>query len=364
MTSARDIALALGGRRAQRCGDGSFLTCCPVPTHGRGHGDRCPSLAIRDGDTRVLVKCFGGCAAPDVLAELRRRGLLGDVRAVAKAQAQRRKVDHAAEQHRKAAWLWSQRRPIAGSPAEAYLRTRDYTGPLPPTLAFLPSRKPDHNHAMIAAFAVVGEAEPGVLAEPRNVESVHLTLLRPDGNDKAAIDKPKLIVGSPCAQPITLAPPNDLLGLAITEGIEDALSVHAATGLGAWAAGAATFMPALADAVPTYIDCITIYAHADEAGQRGATGLAERLHQRGFEVFIERPSWRRPRQTSTMSCARTDRKASAAVTITQRDTKAVIAATIPMTGGKSQPEERISEPCASTRSHTSFPTLSLMKALP
>jgi hypothetical protein len=46
-------------------------------------------------------------------------------------------------------------------------------------------------------------------------------------------------------------------------------------------------MPALADAVPSYIETITIYAHDDEAGQRGATGLADRLIQRGFEVFIE-----------------------------------------------------------------------------
>jgi hypothetical protein len=35
------------------------------------------------------------------------------------------------------------------------------------------------------------------------------------------------------------------------------------------------------------VDCVTIYAHGDEAGQRGANGLAERLHQRGFEIFIE-----------------------------------------------------------------------------
>jgi hypothetical protein len=32
-----------------------------------------------------------------------------------------------------------------------------------------------------------------------------------------------------------------------SEGIEDGLSAHVATGVGAWAAGAAGFMPALAD---------------------------------------------------------------------------------------------------------------------
>jgi Toprim domain len=84
-----------------------------------------------------------------------------------------------------------------------------------------------------------------------------------------------------------LAPPNDLLGLAITEGIEDALSVHEATGLGAWAAGSASFLPSIADSVPDYIECVTIYAHLDKAGQNGARGLAEALARRTIEVLVE-----------------------------------------------------------------------------
>jgi hypothetical protein len=106
-------------------------------------------------------------------------------------------------------------------------------------LAFLPSRGPEQHPAMIAAFALPGEIEPGVLGEPPNVEAVHLTLLRRDGSGKAKVEPPKLFVGSPGNLPITLAPPNDLLALAITEGIEDGLTAHQVTGLGAWAAGSA-----------------------------------------------------------------------------------------------------------------------------
>ena len=95
------------------------------------------------------------------------------------------------------------------------------------------------------------------------------------------------MIGSPSGKPIVIAPPNDLLGLAITEGIEDALSVHQATGLGAWAAGAAGFMPKLADVVPHYIECVTIYAHADKAGQDGASKLAAKFRERNIEVIIE-----------------------------------------------------------------------------
>jgi hypothetical protein len=67
MTEARSIALALGGRRAQRLADGSYLIPCPVRSHGKGRGDRNPSLRIGDGTTRLLVHCFGGCDSVAVL---------------------------------------------------------------------------------------------------------------------------------------------------------------------------------------------------------------------------------------------------------------------------------------------------------
>jgi hypothetical protein len=90
-------------------------------------------------------------------------------------------------------------------------------------------------------------------------------------------------------RPIVLAEPNDLLGLAVAEGIETALSAHAATGLGAWAAGSAAFLPYLADAVPGCIECVTICGDEDKsgAGQRAADELARSLHDRGYEIFIE-----------------------------------------------------------------------------
>jgi hypothetical protein len=84
-----------------------------------------------------------------------------------------------------------------------------------------------------------------------------------------------------------VAPPNDLLGLAITEGIEDALTAHEGTGLGTWAAGSATNMPVLAKTVPEYIEAVTIYAHADKGGREGALRLAAALSRRGVEVFVE-----------------------------------------------------------------------------
>jgi hypothetical protein len=293
--TAADIACALAGRRpVQRLAGGGYLIPCPASGHGKGRGDRHPSLHVADGDTRLLIRCYAGCDAADVLAELRRRGLLDDASTSRAARRERapapstRVSDHERRQHAKAGWLWRQRRPLEGTCAERYLRAaRGYGGAIPATLAFLPPTKPEYFPALIAAFGFPDEREPGVLAAPRGVDAVHLTLLKPDGSGKADVEKPKLIIGRPLGRPIALAPANDLLGLVITEGIEDGLSALQATGLGVWAAGSAGLMPALAGAVPDHVECVTVYAHPDKAGQDAPRALGAALITRNIEVRVE-----------------------------------------------------------------------------
>lgn len=188
----------------------------------------------------------------------------------------------------KTQWLWRRRRPVIGSIGELYLRqVRGLSVPIPATLGFLPAQG-DHPPALIAAFGIATEPELGVLAIADDaVKAVQLIKLKPDGCGKADVDPNKIIVGQGAlGVPIILAPPNDLLGIVITEGIEDALSIHEATGLGAWAAGGAGRMPALADAAPDYIDCVTISPHRDRAGDDGAAELAEGLRRRGIAYII------------------------------------------------------------------------------
>jgi putative DNA primase/helicase len=185
-----------------------------------------------------------------------------------------------------ARWLWAQRGPLARSIAEIYLReARRYEGPLPATLGFLRPFK-DYPPSLIAAFAMPEEAEPGVLRAPLDVDAVQLIALKPDGSGKADVEIQKRTVGSHKGVPIVVAPPNDLLAISIHEGVEDALSAHEATGLGAWASGGASFLPPLADAVPTYVETVTVVAHSDEAGRIGARALARRLVARGFKVLL------------------------------------------------------------------------------
>ena len=190
--------------------------------------------------------------------------------------ALRREVDaeearERSKRHGLALFLWRRARPIAGTIAETYLRSRGITCTLPPTLRFLPSARHDRHPAMIAAFGLAEEPSPGRVAlRDEAITGVHLTLLKPDGSGKADADPNKLMIGHSIGSPIVLAPPNDLLALALVEGIEDGLSLHQGTGVGAWAAGAAGRFAALADAVPAAVDLVHVGADGDDAGEAGA----------------------------------------------------------------------------------------------
>jgi hypothetical protein len=140
---------------------------------------------------------------------------------------------------------------------------------------------------MIAAFGIADEPEPGLLViNDQNLRGVHLTLLREDGGGKAGTQRDKFMVGPVGGWPIVLAPPNDSLGLVICEGIETGLSLSEATGCGIWVAGAASLMQALAEKVPSYIDCVTVAGETDAAGRKGAGNLAEGLNARGLHCEL------------------------------------------------------------------------------
>ena len=189
----------------------------------------------------------------------------------------------------RALWLWRQRQPIVeGTPPWVYLRqARGYLGPVPATLGYLPA-KGAYPPSMIAAYGLPTEPEPGVLAiADSSTRAVHVTRLTPDGTAKAGgKNSSKITIGPPLGSPIVLAPPNDGLGLAITEGIEDGVSVYLGTGLGVWAAGSAAYMPALAAVVPVWMDCVTVVGDQDEDGMRYGSELVSKLKARGFDTRL------------------------------------------------------------------------------
>lgn len=240
------------------------------------------------GDVITLVQHLDGCKFTDAITTLADDGATRTTTLQPKTSRRSTRKDNQ-NNAEKAAWLWSQRKPITeGTPPWLYLRIhREYAAPIPATLSYLPARDP-YPAAMIAAFGMAAELdEPGIICVPPQVNGVHLTRLTPNGKKAPdAAGKAKIMLGVCKGTPITLSPPNDLLGMAVTEGIEDGLTVYQSTGLGVWAAGSGGFMPALAPLIPDYIETVTIYAHDDDTG-RQAIDLARATKARGIEVLVQ-----------------------------------------------------------------------------
>lgn len=186
----------------------------------------------------------------------------------------------------KARHLWLCSVAAKGTPVETYLRRRAITCPIPRTLRGLPPGNVGPFGAMIAPFGLTSELEPGILdISSFDLHGIHLTFItndaRPAGNARGSR---KITIGLGHDLPIVLAPPNDGLGLAIAEGIEDALSAHESTGLGAWAAGTANRLPGLARHVPDWIESCTVLIDNDDAGRRESAKLIQALRRRSMEV--------------------------------------------------------------------------------
>jgi hypothetical protein len=76
---AEEIAKQLGNAKKV---NGQWLASCPVPGHGRGNGDKNPSLSISEGaDGKALFHCHGGCDQGSVFSVMRERGFLPELEA-------------------------------------------------------------------------------------------------------------------------------------------------------------------------------------------------------------------------------------------------------------------------------------------
>jgi RecA-family ATPase len=67
------IARALGNAKQV---NGNWLASCPVAGHGRGNGDKNPSLSIKEDNGKLLFHCHGGCDQHSVFDAVRERNLL------------------------------------------------------------------------------------------------------------------------------------------------------------------------------------------------------------------------------------------------------------------------------------------------
>ena len=270
---------------------GKFDIACPLCSSSRSTHEKRRHKVFRvwhESDDFLTYHCIhcgergwlrkGGNAAPVNLER---------IEAVRK-EAQEREREARQKRIGKARFLWRASQPIQGTPAERYLReVRGISCPLPSTLRYLPASRPDYHPSLIATYGLPREPEPGRLEiDEADIAAVQLTLLAENGLVKAVNDGglSKIAIGPSLGTPIVVAPTPDSLSIAICEGVEDALSIHEATGAGAWASTGAKKLAALAPAVPEYIETIAIFADDDADGRTGAQALAEALRGRDCEI--------------------------------------------------------------------------------
>ena len=277
--SAKNIAATLGAVYPS----GGWWRCrCPV------HNSNGPTLALRDGDRGLVVKCHAGCARGEVLEELHRRGLVehGAGQPADPEAIQREREAQERDRSRRLATavdLWCyETRPAVRSVVETYLRSRRITLPPPPTLRC---------SASMLRHRESGERRPAMVALVEHVErgpvGVHATYLAMDGSMKATIEPAKRSLGPVGGGAVRLAPAAE--ELMIAEGIETALAGMQATGLPAWAALSTSGLVALL--LPPLVRDVIILADHDRnhAGERAARIAAERWLAEGRRVRIAMP---------------------------------------------------------------------------
>jgi putative DNA primase/helicase len=268
--TAAEIAAACGNARREGRG-----WRCRCPVHG-GH-----SLVLADGRNALLVKCWAGCDARDVLAKVRRLGLTsGDCRT---ADATDGRLDDRRDRAQRiefARRIWTAARDVRATPVERCLADRGINTPLPPSLRYAPRCRHPSGIYLPAMVARVEGLDGDLIA-------VHRTYLEHDASgvwhrrDRASL-------GSVGGGAVRLAPAAETL--LVTEGIETALAAMQATMQATWAALSTSGIVALV--LPSMVRTVVICADNDEngAGQRAARAAAQRWLAEGRRVRIAMPS--------------------------------------------------------------------------
>lgn len=307
MASADAVARALGGRKQ---GHG-WLCHCPVPGHGRGRGDRTPSLSVVTGQNgTLLLHCHGGCGFPEVWACLRQRGLVEQksgraAATVATVATGVRRVSISAplpalEVSRQAAtvatgWLqqnqrrtvvaqriWQDAAPAAGTPVATSLHGRGIQIEPPEALRYAVLRHKPTGLRLPAMVAAVRDRTGAIIA-------VHRTYLAADGHGKADVDPNKMMLGPVAGGGVWLGPPAD--AVLLSEGIESGVSAMQLCGLPACATLSTSGLQAIV--LPTCVRDVLICADSDVPGLAAAYYTASKLTNQGRRVKIAMP----PRST-------------------------------------------------------------------
>lgn len=270
----REATECLGGLWNEQRG----LAPCPVPGHGKGRGDLNWSLSIRAGDAQgLLVHCFAGCDAVDVLAALRRIEP-GRVWADPNHCRQRRSVCGSTRAN--AIELWRKGLPVAGTPAEQYLVRRGLTLPLR-GLRYMPDAW--HAQAERRFPALLSALTADCADNAGRISALQRTFLTAFG-EKAPVEPPRMILGQLNSAAVRLAPAAETLGIA--EGVETALAATQLFKVPCWAGCGARLHRVT---LPSSVSCVILFADNDGAGLRTADRAAHRFRREGRTVEVRVP---------------------------------------------------------------------------
>lgn len=259
-TTAAEVARLLGGRRE----GAGFLCPCPVPTHGKRRGDLRPSLGVSDGREGLVFHCFAGCRPRDIFRALNNLAPALETIAQKRMSLPRTQKPNrtTSELARK---LWRSAAPVAGTPAEIYLRSRRFVSLPPATIRFLPSYRYDRDRRFPCMIAAVQ-------APSRQLVAVQLTFLDPTGRSKADVPCPRRVIGPLGEGLLRTAPAASHIGLA--EGFESAWGASLLhEGMPVWATLGAERLSIVT--LPPIVSRVTIFADHDAAGLAGALGFFE-----------------------------------------------------------------------------------------
>jgi putative DNA primase/helicase len=253
---------------------GDYAMCrCPA------HADGDPSLSIRVGTRAVLFHCFAGCTSDAIIDALRAIPSCAGHHHDPGRRAKQRKGDY----NKLALSLWRFADPFTGSLGERYLRERSIvpdgiTARYDPRCQFGAGKE----KRFAPALVVPVEEDAGVVA-------VHRTFLMSDGSDKAAISKPKRLLGNPGGGAVRWGgiPSDGVLRLA--EGVEDAASVMNMLEPGTFVWPVLGIERYQALSIPESVHTIIIYSQHGAEAERAIVRATPHLTTNDRELHVKLP---------------------------------------------------------------------------
>ena len=275
------IARSLG--KASRAG-GGWVCLCPA------HDDRYnPSLSLSLGEKgKLLAYCYTGCSFHEVISSLKERGLLKKSDSSSpyyqgfEPESHKLKNDNLRSQslQQKAKQLWCMTCSPQGTPVETYLKSRlgDNFKDIPAPLRFIPNLKHTPSGGYYPSMVAAVSHYPN-----KEVTAVHRTYLSCEGNSKAILETPKMLLGNSKGGAIHLTPVQD--ELIVCEGIEEGLTLLSLFNKAVWVAGSASLLGSLILPPLPLASLVYIAEDKDLAGKKNAALLKSRLNEEGRRVL-------------------------------------------------------------------------------